>query len=253
MAHKRLIAVLTMGTLLLSSANSNAQDWSFEFEPYFLASTIQGDTGIGRVTGVEVDVDLSDILEVLDIGFMGHFEAHHNSGWGATFDYGFMNLSSDISGPRGGVLGTKVHQGVLEALLLRRVRSGNSHFDFFTGVRWWDTDIDVTIDPAVLPGTAMFEVKQDWVDPVIGVRWTRSLNERWDFHLRGDIGGLGIASDFTSALSTGLRFHIGQSWDLDLQYKATWVDFESGTAGEPGYFKYDTLTHGPLLGVIYHF
>ena len=80
MTRKKLLAVLTTGWLLLFSASSNADGWSFEFEPYILATTIKGDTGIGRVTGVEVDVDLSDILEVLDMAFMGHFEAHHTNG-----------------------------------------------------------------------------------------------------------------------------------------------------------------------------
>lgn len=80
MTHKRLLAGLTTGLLLLFSAHSSAEDWSFEFEPYIFASTIEGDTGVGRAIGVEVDVDLSDILEVLDMAFMGHFEAHHTNG-----------------------------------------------------------------------------------------------------------------------------------------------------------------------------
>jgi hypothetical protein len=151
------------------------------------------------------------------------------------------------------VLDAKVHQGVLEALLLRRVMSGSGHIDYFAGVRWWDNDIDVSIDPAVLPGTVMSKTKEDWVDLVIGARWTHPLNDKWDFHLRGDVGGLGISSDFTSTVSSGLRYQINSSIDLDLQYKATWVDFESGTAGEPGYFRYDTLTHGPMAGVNFNF
>ncbi len=253
MTHKRLLAVLTMGSLLLFSASSNADDWSFEFEPYILATTIEGDAGIGRVTGAEVNVDLSDILEVLDMAFMGHFEAHHSNGWGMALDYGFMDLSADISGPRGGILNAKVRQGVLEALLVRRVSSGNGHIDYLAGIRWWDNDIDVTVDPGVLPGTVSSSVDEDWVDLVIGARWTNPLNDKWRFNLRGDIGGLGLESDFTSALAVGFHYQMTQSMDLDLQYKATWVDFESGTPGQPGFFKYDTLTHGPLVGVIFNF
>ena len=36
-----------------------------------------------------------------------------------------------------------------------------------------------------------------------------------------------------------------------MQYKATVVDYEGGTKGEPGYLAYDTVTHGPMLGLIY--
>ena len=38
-----------------------------------------------------------------------------------------------------------------------------------------------------------------------------------------------------------------------MQYKALWVDYENGTPGSPDFFQYDTVTHGPLLGIIYKF
>jgi hypothetical protein len=253
MMFKILLAGLTIGSLLSAPAKVIANGWSYEFEPYVLATSIKGDAGIGRVTGVEVDVDLSDILETLEMAFMGHFEAHHDSGWGMAFDYGFMDLGADIKGPRGGVLDASVRQGVFEALLVRRVQSGKGHIDYLAGVRWWDNDLDATFDPAVLPGTATAEVEEDWVDLVIGVRWTNPINDKWGFQLRADVGGLGLESDLTSTISTGFRYQMTDSVQLDLQYKATWVDYESGKAGQPGYFKYDTLTHGPLVGLIFNF
>ena len=239
--------------LLVASNNANAQDWSYQFEPYLLASTIEGDAGLGRATGVDIAVDFGDILEILDIGFMGHFEAMHSGGWGVALDYGFMDLSVDISGPRGGIINAGVHQGVLEALLVRRRQIGNGHLDYLAGVRRWDNDIDVVVDPAVLPGTATASVNQDWIDLVIGARWSKPINARWDFLVRGDIGGMGVESDFTSAIATGVHFKMTDSMDLNLQYKATWVDFETGTPGQPGYFKYDTVTHGPVIGLIFIF
>ena len=246
-------AVISTAVLLMLSVTANGQSWSYSFEPYILASSIEGDAGIGRAVGGDVSVDMSDILEVLDIGFMGHFEAHHSNGWGVALDYGFMNLSADISGARGGVVDTEVHQGVLEALLIRQSRSGNSNLEFLAGVRWWDNDIDVDIDPAILPGTTSFDIKEDWVDLVLGIRWSNPVNDKWTFKLRGDIGGFGLESDFTSAVSAGFHYDISEKIDIDLQYKATWVDFESGSSGDPGYFKYDTVTHGPIVGVIFNF
>ncbi len=41
---------------------SYGQDWNFEFEPYALLTSIEGDTGVGRITGVPVDVAFDDIL-----------------------------------------------------------------------------------------------------------------------------------------------------------------------------------------------
>ena len=125
-------ALFSVFALLLCAA-ANAEGWSYQFEPYVLASSIEGDTSIGRATGVDVDVDMSDILEVLEMAFMGHFEAHHSNGWGVALDYGFMDLSADISGPRGGVVDAKVRQGLFEALLVRRKQSGSVQLDIFAG------------------------------------------------------------------------------------------------------------------------
>lgn len=253
MSKKVIRPVLVSLVLLLSMANAGAQNWSYEFEVYGLASSIEGTAGMGRATGVEVDVDMSDILEVLDIGAMAHFEAHNSNGWGVALDYGFMDLKADISGPRGGIVDVGVRQGVFEALLVKRVSSGGGHLDYLAGFRWWDNDIDVDIDPAVLPGTAAVRVDEDWIDVVVGVRWTNPVNEKWDFLIRGDIGGLGVESDFTSSISTGFHYQMTESSTLDLQYKATWVDYETGSPGQPDYFQYDTVTHGPLIGVIFSF
>jgi len=245
--------LISSTALLLISASAAAEDWSFQLEPYVLASSIDGDASVGRATGVEVGVDMSDILEVLDLAAMVHFEAHNDNGWGVALDYGFMDLSADISGPRGGLVDAEVHQGVFEALLVRQSQSGGGNLEYLAGVRWWDNDIDIDIDPAVLPGTASFDVEEDWVDLVVGIRWSNPVNDKWTFKFRGDVGGFGLQSDFTSAVSAGFHYKMTDSMDLDLQYKATWVDFETGAPGQPGYFQYDTVTHGPLIGVIFNF
>ncbi len=121
--------------------------------------------------------------------------------------------------------------------------------DYITGVRWWDNDIDATVDPAITPGSKKISVDADWVDIVVGARWTHHINDNWHFRLRGDIGGLGLSSDFTGTASAGIIYVINDLMDIDLTYKATWVDYEEGTKGTPDHFEYDTVTHGPILGV----
>ena len=245
-------AVLT-ACLLAQGAVAAEEEWEFSLEPYLLLSSIEGDSGIGRVQGAEVDVDFGDILEVLEIGAMVHFEALRNDEWGVAFDYGFMDLGSDISGPRGGVVDADVRQGVLELLVFRRLQRGENHIDLFGGVRWWDNDIDVVISPAILPGTTTVDIEEDWVDPIMGARWWHPVSESWEIMLRGDIGGFGISSDFTAAASFSAIYEIKENMSLELAYKATWVDYEDGNRGTPGYFAYDTVTHGPMIGVAFKF
>ena len=248
------VALGFAAAILLSLARpADANDWTFEIEPYLMATTISGDASVGRATGIEVDVDMSDILERLELAGMLHFEAHSSNGWGIALDYAFMDLNDDISNERGGVVDADVRQAVLEALLVRRSELGNGHLDVLGGFRWWDNDIDVEIDPAIWPGSVELGAKESWIDLVVGLRWTSPLSDKWTMQLRGDIGGLGLEADFTSTLAASFRFAMSQSIDLDIQYKASWVDYESGSKGNPGYFQYDTVTHGPVIGFVFSF
>jgi hypothetical protein len=240
---------LAIGVLLLMAApRTHADDWSFSIEPYLLAASIEGDSGMGRVNGIPIDLDFSDILKKLDIGAMLHFEAHSANGWGIAIDYGFMDLSDDIFGERGGVIDARVRQGIFEGLLIKKSRNPSSGLEYFAGFRWWDNKVDVAIDPAILPGDIIRKVDASWIDLLVGARWTRPLNERWQLQIKGDVGGFGVEADFTSSLAIAGIYRFSGRYALNLQYKMLWVDFEDGNPGQPGYFAYDTVTHGPIVG-----
>lgn len=232
---------------------AQAEEWDVEIQLYLMGTSIEGDAGVGRVQGASVDLDFDAILETLDMAGMVHFEAIHPSRWGAALDYSFMDLSDDLSGPQGGVADASVRQGVLQVDLLYRMAIDKGSIDWLAGIRWWDNDIDLTVDAAVLPGSVSASVEEDWVDVFLGARWIAPISENWQFRLRGDIGGFGLESDFTAQLYGNVRWNMSSSWALDIGYKAVWVDYESGNRGQPGYFAYDTVTHGPMIGVIYRF
>jgi hypothetical protein len=249
---KASFPVLIGGTLLASQALAG-DDWDFSVEPYLLAASIEGDVGIGRVVGADVSVDFGTILENLNIGAMVRGEALHSSGWGVMLDYAYMALGKDKALPLRGIIDARIRQGVLEAQVFHRMPVETGSLDVYGGIRWWNNDVDATVDPAVFPGSASASVSEDWVDPVLGVRWVGPLAPRWLLSVRGDMGGFGVASDFTASLAAGAQYRLSESVSVDMQYKALWVDYEDGTPSQPGYFNYDTLTHGPLVGVIFAF
>lgn len=248
------LAMLAAGLLTFGSTAtaSNSDEWSFEIEPYLLASSIEGDASLGRVTGVDVNADFSDILDALDIGAMIHFEAVKNR-WGLILDYGFMDLGGQVPVALNGVLTAEARQGILEAFALRRFDRGENTLDVYGGIRWWDNDIGATVDLLVLPGTPNPSVEQDWVDPVVGARWRHPFSESWDLALRGDVGGFGVESDFTATAGVSLFWKFKKTMALEIGYRSLWVDFEDGTAQMPGYFAYETATHGPVTGVVFSF
>lgn len=253
MKNKVLLSLLlsAMGSY---SADVSADEWSYQLEPYLMVTSIKGDATIGRTNQADVDVDFDTILDNLDAAAMVHFEAHHESGWGAVFDYGFMDLGGNKTSSNGNSTDVSVRQGVLELQALYRNKLSDGFLDYFAGVRWWDNDIDVTLDFTIRPENNFNkEIESDWVDPVVGVRWIKNIDDKWTFLAQADIGGFGLASDFTSSVQSGVMYKISDLMTLDLKYKATWVDFEEGTKGQQGYFGYDTVTHGTVIGLTFNF
>lgn len=207
MKKRNILAVLLVSSLSFSVL---ADDWTFELEPYLMATKIVGDASIGRASGAEVDVDFETIFDNLDMAGMLHFEAHHKSGWGLAVDYAFMDLSAKQVNNRDGFLKVGLRQGVLETLGLYRVSYGKSTVDYFAGVRWWNNDLELVLDPAITNGSTDIKIQEDWFDVVAGVRWKKPVNKNWHFVARADVG-------------------------------------------EVGHFVYDTITHGPILGLNFSF
>ena len=232
--------------------NSAADDWSFELEPYVMVTSIEGDASLGRVDGVPVDVDFDTILNNLESGAMVHFEAHHDSGWGMAFDYGYMDLSGNKTNENGGAVSAGVRQGVLEGLAIYRTQISSGTLDYFAGVRHWDNDISTGLSVPLLPENDFnSDVKANWIDAVVGVRWLADINEQWKFLAQADVGG--YEADFTSSVQTGLQYKINDLMTLDMKYRATWVNYNEGSQGQVGYFEYDTVTHGAVIGLMFKF
>ena len=223
--------------------------WSFEFEPYLMLTNIAGDTKVRKgMEAAAIDVDTGTILDNLDMALMGHFEAHHQSGWGLWIDYGFMDLSNDVE-PIAQVNSVETRQGVLEVMGLYRQDVSSGYIEYLAGIRWWDTNIDVNLRNPTL------SKEVDWVDGLVGLRYTHILNENWKLRMHGDIGAGG--SDITYGASAGFIYTINDLLDIDVKYKATWVDYEDGSVAilpqNNDYFLYDTVTHGLILGLNFKF
>jgi hypothetical protein len=223
--------------------------WSFELEPYMMVTNIYGTSTLSVLPTSDVDVDFKNILDNLDMALMVHVEAHHQSGWGMWIDYGFMDLSNGVE-DYPAVTSVSARQGVLEVMGLYRQTLSSGYIEYLAGIRWWDNDLGLDV---VLNNQSYSRVKKvDWVDAVVGFRYTHILNENWKFRMHGDIGGGG--ADITYAATAGVIYTINDLMDVDVKYKATWVDYEEGTPVIGGeYFSYDTVTHGVVLGLNFKF
>jgi len=243
-------------SLLSSPADAQGSDgrsWTYAVKPYLLASSINGSASMGRVSGIAVDVSFSDILDNLQMAGMLNFEAQNQNGWGVILDYGFMDLGADTSIGFGGVIDASVRQGIFEALATRHLGADSGNLEVLFGIRWWDNKVRASFDPIIWNGSVSASIDEDWVDPIVGLRWTNTISDRWQWQLRGDVGGLGVGSDFSWNASATASYKMNDRFDLEFGYKAIDVDYDNGKADNEGFFAYDAMTHGPLVGLVIRF
>jgi hypothetical protein len=239
-----------MALSLLGSQLSHADNWDFVVAPYLLVPSITGDASLGRIDNADVDISGSDILHSLDLGGMLQVEARHSSGYGVMLNYAFMDLGKDFSGPLGYTdINTDIFQGILEGFATYRHHYQGGTLDFYGGVRWWDIGLNVDLNTPL--GSRSYDRDEGWVDPVVGLRWAPRVAESLRLLIQGDVGGFGAASDFTWCAQAGVLWDVTESTSVALLYKALGVDYQTGTRGSPSFFEYDTITQGPLLGVVF--
>jgi hypothetical protein len=246
----RLFLILIFALTVTTVREARSDDWNFVIAPYALIPNISGDASVGRVDNVDVDVSTGDILNSLDLGAMIQLEARHSSNFGAMINYAFMDLGEDADGPLGFThVEADIFQGVFEGFGTYRMKFDKSTLDAYAGVRWWDINLDVDADTPI--GSRNYGRNEDWVDPVIGVRWMQQIASQWRIILQGDVGGFGAASQFSWCAQGGVLWDISQITSITVLYKALGVDYSTGARHTGSYFEYDTITQGPLIGVVF--
>ncbi len=230
------------------AAEQGGKAWEYTVMPYLFAPSINGSASLGNLD-IDVDVSPSTVFDHLEAAFLARVEAKHESGWGYYIDYSLMNLGKGVSLPAGaGSVIADLDQQVLDVAATYRVSEGQDVIDVYGGIRYWDLGLDV-----IAPGPLGIDRDESWVDPMIGVRWERQLAEDWRAIAMGDVGGFGVGSDFAWMAAVGGAYDGWDNVSLVFMYRANSVDYETGTQGTSSYFKYDTITSGPLVGVAFRF
>ena len=257
--YKSVLSAALLSSLLFAGGNvspvveepvvvEKVSSWAFEFSPYLAMSSISGDSAVILEQNSHVELGFDDILDALEFGVAGHFEALHRSGWGMEMDYSYVSLGGSGAIPGyPNTLEIDVKQAVFEVQGFYRQNLENGSLDYMAGIRRWNLKMDAEISG--LPN--LHNTNNDWVDGIVGVRWISNLSKNWKFYISGDVGSGG--SDFTASAVSGVRYTFNEWLDLDVQYKGLWVDYETGTANMLDYFKYDTVTYGPMIGLNFKF
>lgn len=229
------IALLVAGNATTAHAAENS--WEIEFTPYLWMAGVDADVTVGNQTA-NVSASFSDVLNHLDIGalFLVRAERNHWVIW-TQFDY--MKLSTDeLGNAASGELESDVI--LLTAGFGREFESADARrsIDVLLGVRYMELENTLQLDTL---GT--FRGKRELTDPVIIVRPSLRLSERWRLNPTFSYG-TGGDSESTYELQPQVQFQMNDRWALRFGYRSLQYDIknENGNSFDGGF-------QGPFVGV----
>lgn len=216
--------------------------WDYTGFLYLWGAGIGGET----VTGGEVDVSFSDVLDNLDFGIMGTLEARKGSTaiFGDVLYLNIANGDESAVGPGIPASADADVSGFVTTLGAGRdfVSNGRTRLNGFGGLRYLDMDTTVNID--VGGGSSRLNDAVSNLDAIVGIRGVSPLSEKWDITYYGDIG-LG-ESDLTWQAAIGFDYNIND-WALNFGYRhLVWEIDNSATLSEIEF-------SGPFIGAKYRF
>lgn len=240
LAASPVIAGTTTASFEQSLPASDTPSWFYRCAIYGWGQSLDGDIAV-RGQFADVAVGLDDVLDNLDLAFMGAFEVGRGR-WSVLLDVNYAKLSESVTTRPGRMIDLEQQQFVGNlAVLYGVVRNESVSFDLYAGARanWLEVDID--------RGLAKRSADESWIDPIAGMRCRVVLSPSFYLRAAADIGGFGVASDLTWQAMAGFGWRFNESGGLFLGYRAIGTDFSDGG------FTYDVVAHGPLLGMEFTF
>ena len=212
---------------------SQKKNWEFNLAPFYLwAVTIDGNMTSGT-DRVPVKVPFSDLFDNLESAFIVHFEGMHKSNWGFLIDIDYLDVSNDVNlpGPIDIPANVDFDAALAEFSGLYRIDQGDHSYDLIAGLRYTKLENKVT----AVAGPTLVDDSQDWIVPLIGMRWRWGFADQIALVVRGDMGGIVFGSDVAVQ---GLALVDWQPFtyvSFLAGYRAIYQDYKDG--GGPDFFR----------------
>ena len=257
-ARALVLVAVVVSALGLASGAARAQTataapgsgWTFDVTPYIWGVAMSGEVQSGTLPAINIDMSFSDILDNLDAGLLGAFEARKGR-WGMLFDAIYMKLEGSGTASRTGPAAAtasaelEVTQTMFAAAVAYRAVERCAPMDVIGGLRYAKIEADAAINGSFFAqtGTVARSAEKDWVDPYIGVRYLQPIAANWTLVSYLDIGGFGIGSDFTWQAILGANYEFSKTFAAKFGYRYLSVDYDKDG------FIYDMANSGLYLGL----
>ena len=232
-------AILLFFCCVSSAAAQDADPWQHELTIYGWYAGIDGAVQLPGPfgAGTDITVDASDILDNLEMVFMGNWQSKYNK-WSIIADVVYMDVGGSANGVELDLASWVLNGGIGYDV----VQADRGTLTLGGGVRYLTLDVDVKAGFQG-PGVEKSD-SEGLLDGVIGVSGTINFNENWYLPYHADIGT--GSSDLTWQLFAGIGYRF--SWgDIRLGYRHLSYDLGDDKVMQ------DLELSGPILGVGFRF
>ena len=256
---KLFLTVALLSSLMTASAFAE-EPWT-EVRFYLFATEITGDAQLRNVSA-DIDMSFGDIMDNLDMGFMGMVE-HRRGAWTFLGDIAYLKIKDDDSSTVGPGVGPGIEIG-LEAEFAQTVIEGFAGYrvlnnaydstdlgiDVLFGARHTTLDMDVSLDTSLasFSDSRSADREDDWVDAVIGVRFQNDFRNGWGSSVWLDIGD---GSDSSSYQALAMANYTSNAWKFFGGWRVLHLEYDTGSGNSK--FAVDLDYNGPMAGVAYRF
>jgi len=258
---KSFIVIVFGGLLAIlwcfpAHAESNGSDkWSFQIAPYAWLAGQKGTVAtLPPLPPADIDVDFyDDILGNIKGALMLVGEARKGR-FGVVMDVAYTDIEMEDPTPLGifySAVNSRTKSWIVSAAgLYRLIESQNRFLDVIGGARYWSVDSKLKLKGPLFPSLSERSLsnKEDWVDPIIGLKGFMPIGES-KFFFSGALvfGGFGAGSDFMWDGMINLGYRWTKGFSTTLGYRYLDVDYEKDD------FLYDVAQSGLTLGLSWRF
>ena len=242
----RWIQLLAAMAVATSGSTAAESEWDYTATLYgwFPGVSTSLETPMGEV---ESEVGFDEILETIDVAFLGAVEAR-NGRFSLIGDLQYFDVGVEAEPPTGMLFSEADvdSQMVLVSAYATYalVDEPDLRFDVGVGLRYVDATIDThLLGVAPTPDTS-FTRDGGWTDALIAARISKQFNERWYGVAYADVGGFGVgdSSDLTWQAFVGAGYRFNETWSAVGGYRHMTIERAFGN------FNVTADVSGPFLG-----
>ena len=238
---------VSIGLMTALAGPAAAQDWDVSAAIYGWgpATSVTVDTPLGPVSG---DLAFADAWDALDVAFMGTVTADRGR-LGFAVDTVFLGLSDNAATASVPVLDSVDVETRLSITSLYATwqifENATGRLDVGGGLRYYTTDNDVALN--TVAGPRAFAIGDDWVDPLIAVRYRTDLGPNWYATLFADVGGFGVGSEQTWQALALVGYRVNDNLSVEAGYRTLNSERDKDNG------QIDVGMSGPALGLRWRF